>query len=128
MKNLKTFESFLNESSDMDITKLSDDMLIAIVKAFNSAKHKLPSNDLDLLSKITLEINKRGIKESITESVINEAQLGMLGDMRDLAKRSSDAEDFKKEWFSTYSHGKKEEVEDQDTIEWLEGFYDKYKK
>ena len=72
MKNLITFEDYLNESSDMDITKLSDDMLKEIVKVFNGAKHKLPNNDLQMLAKLTMEIKKRGLKESVTESTINE--------------------------------------------------------
>jgi hypothetical protein len=72
MKNLYKFEDFINEANDTDITKLSDDMLKEIVKVFNGVKHKLPSNDLALLAKLTVEIKKRGLKESVTESTVNE--------------------------------------------------------
>ena len=72
MINLYKFEDFINEANDTDITKLSDDMLKEIVKVFNGVKHKLPSNDLALLAKLTVEIKKRGLKESVTESSVNE--------------------------------------------------------
>lgn len=66
MKNLHTFETFqssLNESSDMDISKLSDGMLKEIRKVFNEAKSGLSNNDLQLLAKLTMEIKKRGLKD-----------------------------------------------------------------
>lgn len=72
MKNINTFEEFLNESNDMDITKLSDGMLKEIRKVFNGVKHGLSNTDLALIAKITMEIKKRGIKESVTESTVNE--------------------------------------------------------
>lgn len=72
MKNLNTYEEFLNESNNMDITKLSDGMLKEIRKVFNEVKHGLSNSDLALLSKVTMEIKKRGIKESVTESTVNE--------------------------------------------------------
>ncbi len=72
MKNINTFEEFLNESNDMDITKLSDGMLKEIRKVFNGVKHGLSNTDLALLAKITMEIKKRGIKENVTESSVNE--------------------------------------------------------
>lgn len=72
MKNINTFEEFLNESNDMDITKLSDGMLKEIRKVFNGVKHGLSNTDLALIAKITMEIKKRGIKESVTESSVNE--------------------------------------------------------
>ena len=72
MKNLNTYEEFLNEAKDTDITKLSDGMLKEIRKVFNEVKHGLSNDDLALLAKISMEIKKRGIKESVTESVVNE--------------------------------------------------------
>ena len=72
MKNLHTFEEFINESSDIDVTKLSDGMLKEIRKVFNGVKHGLSNNDLQLLAKLTMEIKKRGLKESVTESTVNE--------------------------------------------------------
>ena len=72
LKNINTFEEFLNESNDMDITKLSDGMLKEIRKVFNGVKHGLSNTDLALIAKITMEIKKRGIKESVTESTVNE--------------------------------------------------------
>jgi hypothetical protein len=72
MKNLNTYEEFLNESNNMDITKLSDGMLKEIRKVFNEVKHGLSNTDLALLAKITMEIKKRGIKESVKESIVNE--------------------------------------------------------
>ena len=72
MKNLHTFEEFINESSDIDVTKLSDGMLKEIRKVFNGVKHGLSNNDLQLLAKLTMEIKKRGLKESVKESTVNE--------------------------------------------------------
>jgi hypothetical protein len=72
MKNLNTYEEFLNESNNMDITKLSDGMLKEIRKVFNEVKHGLSNSDLALLAKVTMEIKKRGIKESVKESTVNE--------------------------------------------------------
>ena len=63
MKHLHTFESFLNESSEMDISKLSDGMLKEIRKVFNEAKSGLSNADLALLAKISMELKKRGIKD-----------------------------------------------------------------
>lgn len=70
---MKNYNDFLNESSDMDISKLSDGMLKEIRKVFNEAKSGLSNADLQMLAKITMEIKKRGIKESLKESIINEA-------------------------------------------------------
>lgn len=72
MKKLSSYEEFLNEAKDTDITKLSDGMLKEIRKVFNEAKHGLSNDDLALLAKITMEIKKRGLKESVIESSINE--------------------------------------------------------
>lgn len=53
---------YLNESSDIDVAKLSDGMLKEIRNVFNGVKHGLSNNDLQLLAKITMEIKKRGLK------------------------------------------------------------------
>lgn len=90
MKNLNTYEEFLNESSDIDVTKLSDGMLKEIRKVFNGVKHGLSNNDLQLLAKLTMEIKKRGLKESVTESTINEG-------VESLAHYYSNSEDIVKD-------------------------------
>jgi len=77
MTNIPNFNDFINEnivneSSDIDVTKLSDGMLKEIRKVFNGLKYKLYNNDLELLAKITIEIKKRGIKESVNENELNE--------------------------------------------------------
>jgi hypothetical protein len=77
MTNIPNFNDFinenvLNESSDIDVTKLSDGMLKEIRKVFNEVKHGLSNNDLQLLAKITMEIKKRGLKESVNENELNE--------------------------------------------------------
>ena len=89
MKNLHTFETFqssLNESSDMDISKLSDGMLKEIRKVFNEAKSGLSNADLQLLAKLTMEIKKRGIKESLEESIINEGIMSLSAYYKDWDK------------------------------------------
>lgn len=89
MKNLHTFETFqssLNESSDIDVTKLSDGMLKEIRKVFNEAKSGLSNADLALLAKITMEIKKRGIKESLEESIINEGIMSLSAYYKDWDK------------------------------------------
>ena len=53
---------YLNESSDIDVAKLSDGMLKEIRNVFNGVKHGLSNNDLQLLAKIAMEIKKRGLK------------------------------------------------------------------
>ena len=90
MKHIHKFEDYLNESSDMDITKLSDDMLKEIVKVFNGAKHKLPNNDLQMLAKLTMEIKKRGLKESLEESTINEGIMSLSTYYKDWDKSVKD--------------------------------------
>lgn len=60
---MKNYNDFLNESSDMDISKLSDGMLKEIRKVFNEAKSGLSNADLALLAKISMELKKRGIKD-----------------------------------------------------------------
>ena len=77
MTNIPNFNDFinenvLNESSDIDVTKLSDGMLKEIRKVFNGVKHGLSNNDLELLAKLTMEIKKRGLKESVNENELNE--------------------------------------------------------
>ena len=90
MKHIHKFEDYLNESSDMDITKLSDGMLKEIRKVFNGVKHGLSNTDLALLAKITMEIKKRGIKESVTESTINEGIMSLSTYYKDWDKSVKD--------------------------------------
>lgn len=90
MKHIHKFEDYLNESSDMDITKLSDGMLKEIRNVFNNVKHGLSNTDLALLAKITMEIKKRGIKESITESAINEGIMSLSTYYKDWDKSVKD--------------------------------------
>ena len=90
MKHIHKFEDYLNESSDMDITKLSDGMLKEIRKVFNGVKHGLSNTDLALLAKITMEIKKRGIKESVTESTINEGSMSLSAYYKDWDKSIKD--------------------------------------
>ena len=90
MKHIHKFEDYLNESSDMDITKLSDGMLKEIRKVFNGVKHGLSNTDLALLAKITMEIKKRGIKESVTESTINEGIMSLSAYYKDWDKSIKD--------------------------------------
>ena len=86
MKHIHKFEDFLNESSNIDVTKLSDGMLKEIRKVFNEAKSGLSNADLALLAKITMEINKRGIKESLEESIINEGIMSLSAYYKDWDK------------------------------------------
>ena len=86
MKHIHKFEDFLNESSNIDVTKLSDGMLKEIRKVFNEAKSGLSNADLALLDKITMEINKRGIKESLEESIINEGIMSLSAYYKDWDK------------------------------------------
>jgi hypothetical protein len=77
MTNIPNFNDFinenvLNESSDIDVTKFSDGMLKEIRKVFNEIKHRLSNNDLQMFAKITMEIKKRGLKESVNENELNE--------------------------------------------------------
>jgi hypothetical protein len=90
MKHIHKFEDYLNESSDMDITKLSDGMLKEIRNVFNNVKHGLSNTDLALLAKITMEIKKRGIKESVTESTINEGIMSLSTYYKDWDKSVKD--------------------------------------
>ena len=83
---MKNYNDFLNESSDMDISKLSDGMLKEIRKVFNEAKSGLSNADLALLAKITMEIKKRGIKESLEESIINEGIMSLSAYYKDWDK------------------------------------------
>jgi len=100
MKHIKTFESYVkegieknskvleseesvNESTDIDVSALSDGMLKELRKVFNGVKHGLSNNDLQLLAKITMEIKKRGIKESVDESVINEGIMSLTAYYKD---------------------------------------------
>ena len=76
-------EESVNESTDLDISKLSDGMLKEIRDVFNKAKQGLSNNDLQLLAKLTMEIKKRGIKESVTESTINEGIMSLTAYYKD---------------------------------------------
>lgn len=89
---MKNYNDFLNESksSDMDISKLSDGMLKEIRKVFNEAKSGLSNADLQMLAKITMEIKKRGIKESLDESIINEGNTDRVKVMKDAIKLYDD--------------------------------------
>ena len=90
MKHIHKFEDYLNESSDMDITKLRDGMLKEIRNVFNNVKHGLSNTDLALLAKITMEIKKRGIKENVTESTINEGIMSLSTYYKDWDKSVKD--------------------------------------
>jgi hypothetical protein len=76
-------EGTVNEAKDIDVSALSDGMLKELRKVFNGVKHGLSNNDLQLLAKLSMEIKKRGIKESVDESVINEGIMSLTAYYKD---------------------------------------------
>jgi len=92
MKHIHKFEDFLNESlnENANISKLSDDMLLVMIDTFNdyhkNAKGNVSDKDMEFMMDLMKEKQKRGLKESVTESAINEGIMSLSAYYKDYDK------------------------------------------